>query len=90
MTESVILTVVSALCCCNIFSLITGIVAIVNAGKVNSLFRRGDTLGASEAADSAKVWVLITLGVLVVGSIIMGVWLMSTPEFVQAMREAGI
>lgn len=87
MTESVIFTIMSVLCCCNPIALITGIIAIVNAGKVNGLFQRGDTLGATEGAKQAKMWALITLGLLVLGVILSVVLVMVNPELKQAFME---
>ena len=87
MTESVIFTVLSVICCCNPFALITGIIAIVNAGKVNGLFQRGDSLGASESAKQAKMWALITLGLLILGAILSTVLLMTNPDLKQAFLE---
>ena len=88
MTESIIFTVLSVICCCNPIALITGIIAIVNAGKVNGLFQHGDMMGATESAKNAKMWALITLGVLIVGAIISIVWLMNQPEMIDAFNEA--
>ena len=88
MTESVIFTIVSLLCCCNPIALITGIIAIVNAGKVNGLFQRGDSAGATESAKQAKMWALITLGVLLVGVIISTVVVMTNPELKEILMDA--
>ena len=88
MTESIIFTVLSVICCCNPIALITGIVAIVNAGKVNGMFASGNVTGATESAKTAKMWALITLGILVVGAIISTIWLMSQPEFSNAINDA--
>ena len=87
MTESIIFTVLSVLCCCNPFALITGIIAIVNAGKVNGLFQRGDALGAQEGAKQAKMWALITLGLLILGVILSVVLVMVNPELKNAFME---
>jgi len=88
MTESIIFTVLSVICCCNPIALITGIVAIVNAGKVNGMFASGNVTGATESAKTAKMWALITLGILVVGAIISTIWLVSQPEFSNAINDA--
>lgn len=88
MTESIILTVLSVICCCNPIALITGIIAIVNAGKVNSMHQHGDLSGATESAKSAKKWVLITLAILIIGTIASTIWMMSQPEMLQAFNEA--
>lgn len=88
MTESVILTVLSALCCCNPFSLITGIIAIVNAGKVNGLFHGGNSLGATEAAKQARNWVIITFVVMVIGAIVSAIILVNSPEYARILEES--
>lgn len=87
MTESIIFTVLSVVCCCNPFALITGIIAIVNAGKVNGLFQRGDTMGAGESAKQAKMWALITLGLLILGAILSVVLVIANPELKEAFME---
>ncbi len=47
--------VLVTLCCCLPF----GIVAIVNASKVNTLVQAGDYQAAQQASDDAKKWVTI-------------------------------
>ena len=77
------LPVLSTLFCC----LITGIIAIVNAGKVNGLFQRGDTMEAGESAKQAKMWALITLGLLILGAILSVVLVIANPELKEAFME---
>lgn len=48
----------SALCCCPPF----GIVSIVYAAQVNGLLAGGNVAGAMKAAQSAKMWFWIALG----------------------------
>lgn len=48
LVQSILVT----LCCC----LPLGIVAIINAAKVNGLVSQGDMAGAREASDAAKKW----------------------------------
>lgn len=57
----------STLCCC----IPAGIYAIVLAGKVNPLLAVGDYIGAIKAAEKAKEWCWISLGLGLVGGIIM-------------------
>lgn len=52
-------SIFSTLCCCLPF----GIVAIVYAAQVNGKHRSGDYEGARKAADNAKLWTLIALGI---------------------------
>ena len=55
--------IISTLCCCIPF----GVVAIVYASKVNSLWARGDMYGAQKASERAQLWTIlaIVLGLLV-------------------------
>ena len=46
--------ILSTILCC----LPLGIVAIIKASNVNSLYDRGDYAGAEEAAKSAKTWAM--------------------------------
>ena len=85
--ESIILTSLSALGCCNLLSLICGIVGIVNAGKVRSAFYRGDIIGAEQSASSAKTWTLVGIALLVIGAIARALSLMTSPDFISALSE---
>jgi hypothetical protein len=56
--------------CTSCIGLITGIFAIVQNNKAKSLYAAGDTVGAYSAANTAKIlvivtWVLVVLGILV-------------------------
>jgi len=69
MTESIIVTVVTFLCCCSPISIILGIIAIVKANSVNSEFARGNYEGANSNANSAKkltIWAAIVAVITVV------------------------
>jgi hypothetical protein len=54
LTESIIVTVVSFICCCSPVSIILGIIAIVKANNVNAEFESGNINEAICNADSAK------------------------------------
>lgn len=67
--------ILSTLFCC----LPLGIVAIINAAKVDGLYRSGDYSGAKEAADNAKkyaqyglvigiIWIVIYFFILMAGA----------------------
>lgn len=47
-------------CCCLPATLVTGIVAIVYATKVDKLWAAGDENGANEASGKAKLWSIVT------------------------------
>ena len=64
LVESILVTVLPFLLCSNMLSLL-GIIAIVNASKVESLFLRGDHKGADEAAAQAKRWTKITFWIAI-------------------------
>jgi len=55
MVESILAT----LLCCMPF----GIVGIINAAKVNSLYEAGDVAGAEKASKDAAKWVKIAVGI---------------------------
>ena len=64
MLESILATFIPFVFCCNIFALI-GIVAIVNANKVDRLFYNKEYAAAETASRTAKTWMFVTLGVAV-------------------------
>ena len=86
-TESIIITIISALCCCNPVALITGIVAIVKANSSKTKYRQGDATGAATDGSSAKTWLLITVAVLVVWFIIQLYRVLSDPTLMQQIQE---
>ncbi len=61
-----VLAIFTTICCCLPF----GIVAIVKATKVDSYFNVGQYQAAQNAADEAKKWSLIGIGIGFVVSII--------------------
>lgn len=58
--ESILATVLPFLLCSSIFSLL-GIIGIVHASKVESLFNRGDYSGSLEASEQAGRWTKIAM-----------------------------
>jgi uncharacterized membrane protein YvbJ len=74
LTEAIIVTVISALCCCSPISIILGIIAIVKANNVNSDFESGNMNEAIRNSDSAKnltLWAAIIAVILsIVGIVI--------------------
>ncbi|MEB1796681.1 CD225/dispanin family protein [Xanthomonas campestris pv. campestris] len=55
---AIVSTVIGFCLCCP--ALITGIVAIVFASKVNNLLNQGDIDGARRASNTAKTWCIVT------------------------------
>jgi len=85
-------------CCCLPLGLPTGIVAIVMANKVNTLFDNGDAAGALDASGKAKMWSIVTtvLGALFAILVILSFVLQATgvinEDFMEDFRrqmEAG-
>lgn len=74
-TMSIIVTILSFMCCCNIISGILGIIAIVKASNATSAFYRGDRVTASVEAEQARkfsLWALIImLGFAFIGFLMM-------------------
>jgi len=58
--ESILATILPFLLCSCIFSLL-GIIGIVNASKVESLYLRGDYAGSLEASNQAEKWTKIAM-----------------------------
>ena len=58
--ESILATVLPFLLCSSIFSLL-GIIGIVHASKVESLYSRGDYAGSQEASNQAGKWTKIAM-----------------------------
>ena len=65
LTQAILVTV-----CCGCWPL--GIVAIVQAAKVNGLIAQGDYEGARRASESAKMWCIISF---VVGLLVSFGWI---------------
>ena len=87
-TESIIATIVCSLCCgAWFFTLITGIIAIVMGNGVKSKFNSGDYAGANKKSASAKMWMLITVGIGVAAALYSGYMLMKHPELLQQIQE---
>ena len=71
MVESILVTILPFVLCGNILSLL-GIAAIVNASKVESLFRQGLYAQANEASENAARWTKITFWIAI-GAIILAI-----------------
>ena len=92
LTESIIATLVCSLCCgASVFTLITGIIAIFQANGVKTKFNSGDYAGANKKSASAKMWMLITVGLGLAAAAYTTYMMMSNPELLQQIQEgAGI
>jgi predicted secreted protein len=77
MVESILVT----LFCC----LPLGIVAIVNASKVDGAFRSGDIAGAQHASDEAKKWMKYGL---ISGAVVIGLYVLFLVVFGVSMASS--
>lgn len=89
LTESIIATVFCSLCCGVPFiTLIPGVIAILQANGVKTKFNMGDYAGANKKSASAKMWMLITVGVGLAASLLYSAYmLISNPELLQQIQE---
>ena len=71
MVESILVTILPFVLCGNLFALL-GIIAIVNASKVESLYHSGLYAQSKEASDNAGRWTKITLWIAI-GAILLGI-----------------
>ncbi|MBQ0115161.1 MAG: DUF4339 domain-containing protein [Bacteroidales bacterium] len=69
-TEALIVTILSLLCCCNLISMILGIIAMSKASNARNAFAYGDKQVAEHYASTAKTLTIIAFVWLFVGSII--------------------
>lgn len=90
LTESILATAASLLCCFNIVGLITGVLAIFKANGVKTKFMKGDTAGANRDSASAKKWMIITVVVGVVWTVIQAFRLISDPSLLQHIQEGAV
>ena len=88
LTESILATIICSLCCgASIFTLITGIIAIFNANGVKSKFNMGDYASANKKSASAKMWMMITVGIGIAAAVFGAYQIMSNPELLQQIQE---
>lgn len=88
--ESILATAASLLCCFNIVGLITGVLAIMKANSVKSKFTQGDVNGANTASASAKKWMMITVVIGVVWTLIQAYRIISDPSLLQQIQEGAV
>lgn len=90
LTESILATAASLLCCFNIVGIVTGVLAIFKANGVKSKFMKGDTAGANQDSASAKKWMMITIAVGVVWTLIQAYRLITNPALLQQIQEGTV
>lgn len=93
---SIIVTVLAFFMCCvsclSFPAIATGIVAIVFAGKVNTLLNQGDLVAARQASKNAKIWAWVTTGILIAATVFSVIWLVFVGmdgymEQIQALQQ---
>ena len=89
-TESLIVTILAALCCCNPIGLLTGIYAIVKANGAKKKAMAGDYTGSTSDADTAKVWVIITAVIIVAWILFLFFKIFFNPGFLQQIQEGAV
>ena len=89
MVWAILITVASLLLCCTCLSLlglVTGIVAIVFASKVNSALKYGDIAAAESASRQAKIWCWVTTAIVILSALYL-VYAMATGDFSEGMER---
>ena len=89
-TESLIVTILAALCCCNPIGLLTGIYAIVNANGAKKKAMAGDHIGSASDANTAKVLVIVTAVIIVAWIIFLIFSILLHPSFLQQIQEGAM
>jgi len=89
-TECVLVTILSALCCCNPVGLFTGIFSIFKANSSKNKYMRGDANGAALDGAAAKKWMIITIVVGIVWSCIQAYRMMKDPTLFQQIQEGAV
>ena len=89
-TESLIVTILSALCCCNPVGLCTGIYSVIKAYSSKNKAAAGDYTGSANDGASAKKWMIITIVVGLVWACIQAYKLMTNPELLQQIQEGAV
>lgn len=63
---NVVMLVLGVLCC-NVLTLITGIVGVVKSGNVRAHYNSGDLQGALQASHAARTWFIVSMVLLLLG-----------------------
>lgn len=90
LTESILATAASLLCCFNIVGIITGVLAIFKANSVKSKFMKGDITGSNNDSAAAKKWMMITIVVGIVWTLIQAYRIISDPSLLQQIQEGTV
>ena len=90
LTECIVVTVLSALCCCNPIGLLSGIYSIFKANSSKGKYMNGDVSGSAADAASAKKWMIITIIIGLVWSCIQAFRLMNNENLLQQIQEGAV
>lgn len=90
LTECIIVTVLSALCCFNPVGLVTGIYSIYKANSSKNKYAKGDATGSAADGATAKKWMTITIVIALVWSCIQAYRMISDPAFLQQIQEGAV
>lgn len=66
--------------CTSCIGVITGIIAIIYGNKVKTLWAAGDAAGAAQAANTAKIFMIITWVIIAV-AVVVNIILVATGNF---------
>lgn len=89
-TESLIVTILSALCCCNPVGLCTGIYSVFKAYNSKNKAMAGDYTGSANDGAAAKKWMIITIVIGLVWAGIQAYKMITDPNFLQHIQEGSI
>lgn len=89
-TECVIVTILSALCCCNPLGLLSGIYSVFKANSSKNKYARGDVQGSTTDGATAKKWMIITIVIGLVWSCIQAYRIVTDPAFLQQIQEGAV
>lgn len=90
LTECIIVTVLSALCCCNPIGLLSGIYSIFKANSSKNKYTSGDVTGSAADGATAKKWMIITIIIGLVWSCIQAFRLMNNENLLQQIQEGAV
>ena len=89
-TETLIVTILSALCCCNPVGLCTGIYSVFKAYNAKNKAMAGDSMGSANDAAAAKKWMIITIVVGLVWAGIQAYKIITDPTLLQQIQEGAV
>ena len=89
-SPKIIVTVLSALCCCNPIGLLSGIYSIFKANTSKGKYMNGDVSGSATDAASAKKWMIITIIIGLVWSCIQAFRYLNDQNFLQQIQEGAV